>query len=1197
MSGPGQHRDPVLPLDVARTIDRICDAFETQWISGGRPAIEDHLCGVDDAARPALLRELILIDSHYRRQEGERPDADLYAQRFPEVAVDWLAAVLRRTELIPFASAAQNDGMNSVQQENGVVNSVVRKNNGMNSVLQRNFGDYELLEEVARGGMGVVYKARQVSLNRIVAVKMILSGLQASPADVERFHAEAEAAANLDHPGIVPIFEVGECQGQHWFSMGYVEGRSLADRLAEGPLPPRQAAQLLHDVCEAVEYAHQHRVIHRDLKPANILLDHEGRPRITDFGLAKCLSDDAGRTTTGQMLGTPSYIPPEQAAGKLALIGPAADIYALGAVLYALLTGRPPFHAASSVDTLRQVIDNEPLPPRALAPGTPRDLETIALKCLQKAIAQRYPAVRDLADDLQRFLDGRPILARPISRWEHAWRWCRRNPYLAALSAAVLLLLALIAVISTTAAFQYRAQLARAEAATRAEDLAKQEALAKLWDSYLVAARAGRISRRPGQRFASLRAVEAALALPLPRDRSQNELRTEAIAALMLPDLEEFKQWPGFPKETLGVAIDPTFQRYARGAADGRVSVRRVADDVELFQLPATGPLKDFWGLAFSGDGGCLMQCCQSSQGLRRHIWKLGTPPTLALTCNEVYDFSPDGHRLATVDNDGSVRLYDLGTGRQQCRYQLAGFVPAWLAWNPRRPLLMATAADRKSYRLLDVESGKFGPAISVPSGIELPVWHPEGRLLAIVGMAPNRCRIYLVQADSGAAEMPPLEAHRIAGVAVRFNHYGDRLLSTDWSGLWRLWDVRTGQLLLTQPAGGNELHFRDDDRLVGIDFSTRGLRLFRCESGREVCKVVHRAKSVAIGYADPDTGTCQLDPEGRLLALPAADGIAVVDVVRGEDVGLLPQGREWPVRTDPSGALLTFGTAGLRRWPLNVSGTLRVPIESGTRSVPDTLSRVYGPPECLATVSQLFDGSEQGRSRPTAADRNAEAYPLRLAFPNFDRGASELLLPEGRRIRLGPQEDVRHCAVSPDGRWVATGSHSAVKGSAAMIWDASTGRHLLDLPVTSFCCVAFSPDGNWLMTTGGGARLWSVGDWKEGPNLGPAAPRGVFSADGNLLALEEAPGVVRLVLPADGKELARLTVLDTVRLQPLCFTRDAMRLVCRAGEEESLYIFNLGLIRAQLAVMGLDWDAPPCPVESGRLPPPLTVEFVGEKR
>ena len=328
MSDAGQQRGPALALEVARTIDRFCDAFETQWLSGGRPAIEDHLRGVDDTARPALLRELILIDSHYRRQRGERPGTDLYARQFPEVTADWLAAVLAQ-EVDTRSAGSPPPGL-------------------------RNFGDYELLAEIARGGMGVVYKARQVSLNRIVAVKMILSGLQASPADVERFHAEAEAAANLDHPGIVPIFEVGECQGQHWFSMGYVEGRSLADRLAEGPLPPRQAAQLLHDVCEAVEYAHLHRVIHRDLKPANILLDREGRPRISDFGLAKCLSDEAGRTTTGQMLGTPSYIPPEQAAGKLALIGPAADIYALGAVLYALLTGRPPFHAASSVDTLRR---------------------------------------------------------------------------------------------------------------------------------------------------------------------------------------------------------------------------------------------------------------------------------------------------------------------------------------------------------------------------------------------------------------------------------------------------------------------------------------------------------------------------------------------------------------------------------------------------------------------------------------------------------------------------------------------------------------------------------------------------------------------------------------------------------------------------------------------------------------------------
>ncbi len=278
----------------------------------------------------------------------------------------------------------------------------------------RYFGDYEIIRELARGGMGVVFEARQVSLNRKVALKMILAGQLAEETDVKRFHTEAEAAANLDHPGIVPIFEVGQHESQHYFSMGFVEGQSLAGRLAGGPLPPRQAAELIRRVSDAIEYAHQHGVIHRDLKPANILLDAQGNPRVTDFGLAKKVQGDSGLTGSGQIMGTPSYMPPEQAGGKRGDVGPAADVYALGATLYALLIGRPPFQAATAMDTVIQVLSEEAVPPRRLNAAIPLDLETICLKCLEKEPARRYASAAALGAELGRFLSGEPILARPV---------------------------------------------------------------------------------------------------------------------------------------------------------------------------------------------------------------------------------------------------------------------------------------------------------------------------------------------------------------------------------------------------------------------------------------------------------------------------------------------------------------------------------------------------------------------------------------------------------------------------------------------------------------------------------------------------------------------------------------------------------------------------------------------------------------
>jgi len=308
----------------------------------------------------------------------------------------------------------------------------------------RYFGDYELLEEIARGGMGVVFKARQVSLNRVVALKMILSGQLASDDDVARFRLEAQTAAALQHPNIVAIHEVGEHDGQHYFSMDFVEGKSLAEMVRDNPLPPEQAARWVRTVTEAIQYAHEHGVLHRDLKPSNVLIDPFGQPRVTDFGLAKRIDKDAGLTATGAVVGTPSYMPPEQASGQRGQMGPASDVYSLGAVLYELVTGRPPFQAATLADTLLQVLEAEPAPPRLLNPAVGRDLETIILKCLQKEPARRYASAQELADDLGALLEGRPIKARRPGLAERALRWAqtqRRSAVLIVLAATASALL------------------------------------------------------------------------------------------------------------------------------------------------------------------------------------------------------------------------------------------------------------------------------------------------------------------------------------------------------------------------------------------------------------------------------------------------------------------------------------------------------------------------------------------------------------------------------------------------------------------------------------------------------------------------------------------------------------------------------------------------------------------------------------
>ncbi len=336
---------------------------------------------------------------------------------------------------------------------------------------------------LGRGAMGVVYKARQRGLKRVVALKMILADVHASEQDLARFRTEAEAVARFQHPNIVQIYDVGEQDGRPFFSLEFVDGESLAKKVFGTPLPPRAAAETVQLLAQAMQYAHDQGITHRDLKPANVLVTNDGRPKISDFGLAKRLDDDSGRTRAGSLLGTPSYMPPEQAEGRVADVGPLADVYSLGAILYELLTGRAPFRAATIVETLTQVCREEPVSPVQLQPGTPRDLETICLRCLQKDPKKRYASAAELGEDLRRYLAGEAIKARPVPPWEHAWRWCRRNPAVAALCAAVVLLT--LAALAGSLAFSvviYNEKTAKEQETIRANanfEAAKQHAAAK----------------------------------------------------------------------------------------------------------------------------------------------------------------------------------------------------------------------------------------------------------------------------------------------------------------------------------------------------------------------------------------------------------------------------------------------------------------------------------------------------------------------------------------------------------------------------------------------------------------------------------------------------------------------------------------------------------------------------------------------
>jgi hypothetical protein len=435
------------------------------WERGEEVRVEDYL-----RRHPALrddpegLLDLIYHEIFLREQQGAAPQLDEYLRRFPQFA-EQLRMQLEVHEAFPKAPRA-----GPADAGGGWTPSAGRPP-GQPPEAAEPVPGYEILGELGRGGMGVVYKARQVRLKRLVALKMILGGAHAGPRERARFHTEAEVVARLQHPNIVQVYEVGEHQGQPYMALELVEGGNLARLLRGGPQPPRAAAGLVEVLARAVQEAHQQGVLHRDLKPSNVLLTAQGVPKITDFGLAKLVNHEANQTPTEALIGTPSYMAPEQAAGHGKGSGTLADVYSLGAILYELLTGRPPFKGATVLETLLQVRTQEPVSPGRLRPRVPRDLETICLRCLHKDPPRRYAGGGELADDLARFREGKPVLARPTGAWQRGLKWAKRHPTLVGVSGGAAL--ALVSLVSWHYG-ELRARLEEARAEVRAQEGARR---------------------------------------------------------------------------------------------------------------------------------------------------------------------------------------------------------------------------------------------------------------------------------------------------------------------------------------------------------------------------------------------------------------------------------------------------------------------------------------------------------------------------------------------------------------------------------------------------------------------------------------------------------------------------------------------------------------------------------------------------
>jgi hypothetical protein len=613
-----------------------------RWLGGERVLAEtylEHLPALGTARELAI--DLIYAELLIREELGESPPLDEYLGRFPQFAEE----LRQQVELHRALDSVPSLDLEDFKTWGGAASdppTVRPSESPASSAPPTTIAGYEILDQIGRGGMGVVYRAWQAELRRVVALKMILAGADASPASLARFRIEAEAVARLEHPNIVQVYDVGQREGCAFLALELVHGGSLAQSLAGAPQPLAASARLVETLARAMHHAHRRGVVHRDLTPSNVLLTAEGVPKIADFGLAKLIIGGAETCTkTGDLLGTPSYMAPEQAAGKPRGNIAAADVYALGAILYEMLTGRPPFRGETPLETLRQVVDEEPVPPSHLRPRLPRDLNTICLKCLEKEPARRYPSAEALAEDLRRFLDDRPILARWSGPLGRAWRWSRRNPAWAVSVPLVMLLLAVIALISSMAALGLRA--------------AEREKTEQLRESLLAQATAGRAGTRVGRRFDGLEAIARAAAI-----RPSLALRNEAIAYMALTDLRLARRWSGMTGEAgnLALEFDPRLERYARSDGRGTVSVRRVGDDGEVARLP--GPGAHAWSLRFSPDGRFLA-IAYHTQPNRIVLWDLDHPQTTPIVINptagNALDFSPDSRTLAVGRPDGSISL------------------------------------------------------------------------------------------------------------------------------------------------------------------------------------------------------------------------------------------------------------------------------------------------------------------------------------------------------------------------------------------------------------------------------------------------------------------------------------------------------------------------------------------------------------
>ena len=983
------------------------------------------------------------------------------------------------------------------------------------------FGDYELIEEIARGGMGVVYRARQVSLDRTVAVKVLLFGRFSSNEFVRRFRAEAAAAASLHHPNIVPIHEVGEHEGQPYFSMDFIEGQNLADLAHDRPIPAGQAARLLETIARAVQYAHERGVLHRDLKLSNVLIGQDNHPFVTDFGLAKRLQQDGTMTGTGEVLGSPNTMSPEQAFPSRGEPGPTSDVYSLGAILYQLLTGRPPFLAETVEETMHLLVHSEPVPPRTLNPVVPHDLENITLKCLQKEPTRRYASAAALADDLLRFLQSRPVLARPTNPLGKIARWCRREPVLAGLSA---LLLLVFAAGFTGVLWQWR----------RAEQ--KSELL-----------RHSRYTQGLNQAFAAFFAGNRSDALRSlqdlrPRPGETDERGFEWRHLWRLCTRGGFNSLPEKNQVLGAMAYSP----------DGGALAAYYWDDTLRLWDPRTQRLlfevKDALSLGgFSADGRVF---AASVKGGKTNWYRVPTGEVLRTTTGvgELVAVAANCRVAVALTPQATLQVLDLADGKVRREISGAFSRRSDYGWNARLGIAPDGSSlacgdrdgnrpsDRKGIQIWNLQDGTPRAFLDHAAELRCLAYSPDGKTLAC-GSGDGSVTLWNVA--TGLVDRA-WRAHARPVLSLVYSADGATIATGSSDESISLWDAQTGLArakTFPNPVGDVwSLAFSPDGRHLASGSRDSEARLWSL-AGPETTDSVS-------GALASERGNVTFSRDGRQIAGGSADGaVRVWEVETLRQRNALPDARSVLGFSNDGKKLLTLTDDGVAQW-----------WDLGTNAKERTI-------RCAGDMSTV-----------KAVDFSQGKQLTALGYAD---GMIRLVeMQSGTTVASwqAHHQAILSVAFSPDESKLVSGGSDRV----LTVWDWQTQRRLASKEGShrgAIWSVAFSRDGT-LVASGCGSdmvKLWHASDLQSAVTPMPyhkSAIRALaFSPDRNTLASGSEDATVKLLSVRDHSEMATLPQDSTVR--QVLFSPDGNTLAVVTEKGTLSLLRTLSLAEADRTIRG----------------------------